>query len=269
LRHVTFFTFYTYNNAHGDTSGVGYVPTVSQDPGLDYGRTNFDVHNRFVILGNFIAPWGFSFSPFLAANSGTPFNITTGTDLTANNQFNARPTYAASCTEQGVVRTPFGCVNTNPFGTGEKIIPYNVGTGPANVSLNLRASKVIGFGPKVEGHGGGGGAGGGPRGGGGFGGRGLSGNSGGPGRLDASTSRRYNLTLGVFAQNVFNHTNLGTPNGTIGLTSANGNDCPDADQNNGQCPQNFFLKSQSLAGGFFGPSSAGNRSVYLSASFDF
>ena len=81
--------------------------------------------------------------------------------------------------------------------------------------------------------------------------------------------RRYNLTLGVFAQNVFNHTNLGTPNGTIGLTSANGDDCPDATQNNGECPQNFFLKSQSLAGGFFGPSSAGNRSVYLSASFDF
>ncbi len=272
LRRVTFFTFYTYNNAHGDTSGVGYVPTVSQYPGLDYGRTSFDVHNRFVILGNFIAPWGFSFSPFLAANSGTPFNITTGTDLTANNQFNARPTYAASCTEQGVVRTPFGCVNTNPFGTGEKIIPMNVGTGPANVSLNLRASKVIGIGPKVEGHGGGPGGpgGGGPRGGGGgFGGRGLSGNSGGPGRLDASTSRKYNLTLGVFAQNVFNHTNLGTPNGTIGLTSANGDDCPDASQNNGECPQNFFLKSQSLAGGFFGPSSAGNRSVYLSASFDF
>jgi hypothetical protein len=273
LRRVTFFTFYTYNNAHGDTSGVGYVPTVSQYPGLDYGRTSFDVHNRFVLLGNFIAPWGVSFSPFFAANSGTPFDITTGTDLTANNQFNARPTYAASCTEQGVVQTSYGCLNTNPFGTGEKIIPMNVGTGPANFSLNLRASKVIGLGPKVEGHGGGGPGGpggGGPRGGGGgFGGRGLSGNSGGPGRMDASTSRKYNLTLGVFAQNVFNHTNLGAPNGTIGLTSANGDDCPDAAQNSGECPQNFFLKSQSLAGGFFGPSSAGNRSVYLSASFDF
>ena len=268
LRKITLFTFYTYNNAHADTSGVSYVPTVSQFPGLDYGRSGFDVHNRFVILGNYIAPWGFSFSPFLAANSGTPFNITTGTDLTANNQFNARPTYAASCTQTGVVQTPFGCLNTNPFGTAEKIIPYNVGTGPANVSLNLRASKVIGFGPKVEGHGPGGG--GGPRGGGGgFGGRGLSGNSGGPGRLDASSARRYNLTLGVFATNVFNHTNLGTPNGTIGLSQANGDTCSNAAQNDGECPQNFFLKSQSLAGGFFGPSSAGNRSVYLSATFDF
>jgi hypothetical protein len=266
LRRVTMFTFYTYNNAKGDTNGVTYVPSVSQFPGLDYGRESFDVHNRFVILGNVSAPWGFSFAPFLAANSGTPFNITTGTDLTANNQFNARPTYAATCAEAGVVQTPYGCVNTNPFGTGEKIIPYNVGTGPANVSLNMRVSKVIGFGPKIEGHGPGGG-GGGNRGG--FGGRGLSGNSGGPGRLDASTPRKYNLTLVAFATNVFNHTNLGTPNGTIGLSQSNGDTCADAAQNDGECPQNFFLKSQSLAGGFFGPSSAGNRSIYLQATFDF
>jgi hypothetical protein len=266
LKRVSFFSFYQYNNAHADTSGVGYVPTVAQYPGLDYGRASFDVHNRFVILGNYIAPWGLSFAPFLAVNSGTPFNITTGTDLTSNNQFNARPTYASSCTEAGVVQTPYGCLNTNPFGTKEKIIPYNFGTGPSNVSLNMRASKVIGFGPKVERGPGGGGPGGG-RGGGGF--RGLSGNQGGPGRLDAAVPRKYNLTLGVFAQNVFNHTNLGTPNGTIGLSQANGDTCPNAAQNNGECPQNFFLKSQSLAGGFFGPSSAGNRSVYLSAEFNF
>jgi hypothetical protein len=42
---------------------------------------------------------------------------------------------------------------------------------------------------------------------------------------------------------------MGTPNGT--LTSP------------------FFGKSQSLAGGFFGPSTAGNRSIFLSTSFTF
>jgi hypothetical protein len=267
FRRFTLFSFYTYNNAHADTSGVNYVPSVSQYPGLDYGRTSFDVHNRFVILGNITAPWSLSFAPFLAANSGTPFNITTGTDLTSNNQFNARPTFAASCTEAGVVRTPFGCLNTVPYGTSEKIIPSNIGTGPSNVSLNMRVSKVIGFGPKVEGGHGPGGGGGGPRGG--FGGRGLSGNSGGPGRMDATTPRRYNLTLVAFATNVLNHENLGTPNGVIGLSQANGSDCPNAAQNGGECPQNFFLKSQSLAGGFFGPSSAGNRTIFLQANFDF
>jgi hypothetical protein len=113
---------------------------------------------------------------------------------------------------------------------------------------------VIGIGPKVEGGRAaavGGGGGGGPRGGGGgvnMG--GLSGNRGGPGRLDQNTSRRYNLNLNAYATNVFNHENLGNPNGTL-LSP-------------------FFGESQTLAGGgFFGASTAGNRSIFLTAVFNF
>jgi hypothetical protein len=245
----SFFTYYSYNNAHSDTSGVTYSPSVAQNPGLDYGRSSFDVHNRFVVLGNFSAPWGVSLNPFFSYNSGTPYNITVGSDLTRNNQFNARPTYAASCSEANVVVTKFGCLDTDPFGTDEKIIPYGLGTGPTNVSLNLRVSKVIGIGPKVEGGraahtGGGGGGRGGPPGLAG----GLSGNRG-PGRMDQSTSHRYNLTLTAFGTNVLNHENLGTPNGTLSSP--------------------FFGQSQSLAGGFFGSSTAGNRSIFLQAVFNF
>jgi hypothetical protein len=255
----SFFTFYSYTNAKADTNGVTYVPSVAQDPRLDYGRTSFDVHNRFVLLGNFSAPYAISLTPFLAYNSGTPYNVTVGSDLTRNNQLNARPTFAASCSEPDVVNTKYGCLNTNPFGTNEKIVPFGIGTGPSNVSLNMRVSKVIGIGPKVEGGraargGGGGGGGGGGRGGGGGGGLGaggLSGSRGGPGRLDQATSHRYNLNLTAYATNVFNHQNLGTPNGTLSSP--------------------FFGESQSLAaGGFFGPSVTGaNRSVFLQAVFNF
>ncbi len=251
----SFFSFYSYNAAKSDTNGVTYNPSVAQAPGLDYGRSSFDVHNRFVLLGNFTAPWGISLSPFFAANSGTPYNVTVGSDLTRNNQQNARPTFAASCSEANVMVTKFGCLDLNPFGTNEKIVPYGLGTGPSNVSLNMRVSKVIGIGPRVENSraaraGGGGGGGGGRGGGGGIGPGGLSGSRGGPGRLDQSTSRRYNLTLTAFSSNVLNHTNLGTPNGVL------------------QSP--LFGQSQSLAsGGFFGASTAGNRSVFLQAVFNF
>jgi hypothetical protein len=250
----SFFTFYTYSNAKADTSGVTYTPSVAQDPGLDYGRSSFDVHNRFVILGNFSAPYGVSLTPFFAYNAGAPYNVTTGSDLTRNNQLNARPTFAASCSEPDVVSTKFGCLNTNPFGTNEKIVPYGLGTGPSNASLNMRVSKVIGIGPKVEGgraaRGGGGGGGGGRGGGGGIGAGGLSGNRGGPGPLTQATSRRYNLTLTAYSSNVFNHQNLGIPNGTLSSP--------------------LFGESQSLAsGGFFGASTAGNRSVFLQAVFNF
>ena len=67
--------------------------------------------------------------------------------------------------------------------------------------------------------------------------------------MNAAVSRKYSLTLQVYGQNIFNHENLGAPNGT--LTSP------------------FFGKSQSLAGGFFGPATAGNRSVFLAANFSF
>jgi hypothetical protein len=260
--HFSFFTFYTYNAAKADTNGVTYTPSVAQDPGLDYGRSSFDVHNRFVILGNFSVPYGFSLTPFFAYNSGAPYNITAGSDLTRNNQFNARPTFSAPANCSGPAppgttpvyfSTQYGCLDTEPFGKNEKIIPYGIGTGPTNASLNLRVSKVIGIGPKVEtgraarsGGGGGGQRGGG----GGLGPGGLSGSRGGPGRLDQTTPRRYNLTFTAYGTNVFNRRNLGPPNGTLSSP--------------------LFGQSLSLAnGGFFGASTAGNRSVFLQAVFNF
>ena len=253
----SFFTFYTYNVAKADTNGVTYTPSVAQNPGLDYGRSSFDVHDRFVLLGNFSAPYGFSLTPFVGYNSGAPYNVTTGADLTRNNQFNARPAFADSCSDTNPARTiyqtAYGCLDATPFGTTEKIIPYGIGTGPSNVSLNMRVSKVIGIGPKVEGgraarSGGGGG---GHGGGGGLGPGGLSGSRGGPGRLDQTISRRYNLTLTAYGTNLLNHENLGPPNGVLSSTK-------------------FFGKSQSLAsGGFFGGTTAGNRSIFLQAVFNF
>ncbi len=253
MKKLTIFSYYAYTNAKGDSSGVSHFASNASDPGQDYGPTKFSVRNRFLILGNVDLPYAISFAPFFVYNSGIPYNIMIGNDLTANNQFNARPAFApASDCSSGTTparyySTPYGCLDANPVGTNEKIIPYGVGTGPSNYSLNVRLSKVIGFGPKLKTGGGGGG---GYHGHGhGLGGRGLSGNQGGPGRLDASVPRKYNLTLGLFAANIFNRENLAPPNAT--LTSP------------------FFGKSQALAGGFFGPRTSGNRSIFLTAQFNF
>jgi hypothetical protein len=261
----SFATNYTYTNAKGDTSGVGSVPSVSNYPGLDYGRTSFDIANRFMLFGNFMLPWKVSVSPMFVTYSGTPYNVIVGgsTDLTGNNQFNGRPTYAASCSENGAVTTAeFGCLDTLPYlntGKNEKIIPYGAGTGPSNVTINMRLAKVIGIGPKIKGEAFGGGGfhhgGGGLRG-------GLSGSQGGPGRLDQGVSRRYSLTLGAWVSNVFNHENLGTPNGAI-------NAQPSSTSPGGWVPNRYFGQSQTLAGGFFGHQTAGNRNIYLTAMFSF
>jgi hypothetical protein len=262
IKRLNIFGYYSYNLVKGDTNGATSTPSDPQNIGFDYGRTGYDVHHRGAILGNVSAPYGISVAPFLSFNSGTPFNIVTGEDTAGTNQFNFRPTYAplaaTDCTQtNGATLTPYGCLDLGTI-AGHKLVPFGSGTGPTTVSLNARISKVIGVGPKVEGGSmGGGGGGRGP--GGGLGGRGLSGNSGGPGRLDQSTPHKYNITLSAFTTNVLNHTNLGTPNGTLLNLQSAGTPSVNA----------LFNQSQSLAGGFFGPSSAGNRSIFLSAVFNF
>jgi hypothetical protein len=237
-------TTYTYNKADSDTQGTTYFPSVAQNPRFDYGRSTFGLTNQFQAIGTWTAPHGFVFNSSLFAQSDTPYNITLGSDLTENNQFNARPTYG-TCGAADVVSTPYGCLDTDPVGKGERIVPYGAGLGPANFVLHMRVSKVIGIGPRIEGAKGAPGMQGGN---GSVNGRGLSGGQAQP-KLDATVARRYSLTLVGGALNIFNIVNLGTPNGTLGSP--------------------LFGKTQSLATGPFGSPTPGNRSVFLQAIFTF
>ncbi len=257
---VSFFGFYSLNFANADTSGAGYFPSNPFNPSADYGRASFDVRNRFLLGGNFQAPFGVSFSPMLVSNSGQPFNITIGRDLNGDNQFNDRPAYATAASTS-VLNTSYGSFDLDPSWDQARI-PFNDGTGPSQFSMNMRVSKSFGIGPKVAsgsaafsgGMGGpGGGPGGGMRGGpgggpgGGLGPGGLNG-SGGPPRPDQNTKSRYSLNFAVMARNVLNNVNLATPVSVL------------------QSP--LFGKSNALAGGFFSSSTA-NRSVDLQVSFNF
>jgi len=259
-KRLTLFGFYMLNYANADTAGAGYFPSNQTNPGLDYGRANFDVRNRLLIGGNIRAPFGISLSPMVDASSGSPFNITIGQDLNGDNQFNDRPAYATSASTN-VLKTSYGTFDLNPAWDQARI-PYNVGTGPSQFSMNLRASKSFGIGPRVTGGTGGfsggfpggpggggpppGGPGGGP--GGGLGPGGLSGRAGGPPGMDQQAPRRYSLNFSANARNVFNNVNLASPVGV--LTSP------------------LFGKSNALAGGFFS-SAASNRSIDLQVSFSF
>lgn len=241
-------SYYSYNIARGDTNGVNYVPSNAHNPAFDYGRTSFDIRHRFLLSGNLQLPFAIAISPFIAYNSGTPYNITIGNDLTANNQFNARPTFANPPNGCVAPLVPYGklCLDPNPTGTGEQIIPFGLGTGPSNININLRLSKAFGFGPSLTdtsaipnprastadtGT------------------EAISGAVPTAGHSAASTSRRYSLTISAYAINLFNHQNLSPPNGTL-LSP-------------------FFGKSQSLAAGPFSPASAGNRSIFLQGVFSF
>lgn len=244
LKHLTVSGNYVLNEAKSDTQGVNSFPSVAQDPGFDYGRASFGVRHRLLVIDSYTAPHGIVFASLLAAQSGTPYNLTVGSDLTGNNQFNARPAYG-TCGQTDVVSTQYGCLDTDPAGKNEPIVPYGVGIGPANVVYHVRVSKVFGIGPKLKTEGEGQSF---TPGNGGVSGRGLS--SGGPSiRLDAAAPRRFNLTLVAGANNLFNIVNLGTPNGVL-LSP-------------------LFNKTQSLAGNQFGSPVSGNRSIFLQSNFSF
>ena len=251
------FGFYSFGKVLSDSGGVSSNPTNSANLKLDYGRAAFDVRNRMVLVGSYSAPWGLRFSPFILAASGTPFNITLGQDQNGDSFFNDRPSFAQPG-DTDTITTQFGTFNLAPNGSNP--IPINFGNGPVLFSANLRASKTIGFGPKVAGAGpgGGGGFGGGPGGGG----RGAPGGGLGPGGLSGGGGRgggrggrgnqpvnhRYNLTFNAQALNLFNVVNLAPPTGVLGSPE--------------------FGKSNALAGRPYTSPSA-TRQIFLQAVFTF
>jgi len=249
-RNSSLIAYYVLARANSDTDGAGTFPANSYDLSTEYGRSSLDIRNRFVMIGNFHAPWGLSLSPMIIAASGAPFNITLGRDLNGDSLFTERPGFATDLTKSGVVITRWGAFDPNPT-PAEQIIPRNFGTGPGSLTTRLGISKTFAFGKEGSASSGqgnrrggdGSGASRGPIGLGGIGGRGLRGGGGrGGGVGDGDTGNRYNLTLSINIQNPLNRANLGRPDGNLSSPS--------------------FGLSTSSAGNFGGFGSAPGSSAY-------
>jgi hypothetical protein len=255
------FGYYSLNYANSDTAGVTSFASNSYNISQDYGRASFDIRSRLFLGGSVGLPYAVRLSPFLVASTGSPFNITTFTDLNGDSQFNDRPGLVSTATCPAVAPPGLGSlVYCTPLGTfdalptaGERLAPINYGTGPAHVTLNMRLSKSFGFGPKVKS---GAGNQGGPGGGGGGGGSTRSGGGGprgplfggGPNFGGSGSDRRYNFTLSASARNIFNKVNLANPGGVLGSP--------------------FFDKYNGLQGGPFSTGVAVRR-IDLQATFSF
>jgi hypothetical protein len=239
-RRVSIFANYAFNWARSDTDGVGTFPADTFDLSDEYGRSALDVRHRFFFGGVLNTIWGVSVNPLIIMRSGAPFNITTGRDTNGDTLFTERPSFAEDSNGENVVVTRFGAFNLNP-GAGDTIIPRNFGQGPALYSINVRLNKTIAFGgraPKVTT------AGGPPK-------PSVGNNLAAQSRPAARIEEQpYRLTFGVQFQNLFNHTNPGTPIGNLGST--------------------FFGASNSTAGAELGVGSAtSNRRITFQMSFSF
>ncbi len=214
-RAISLFGYYSLNSAHGDTSGATSDISTPGNIAADYGRTTFDVRNRIFLAGSIMLPRFFQFSPFFLAQSGTPYNITTGSDNNFDTFYNDRPDLVTGVAPNGsTIKTIAGCGTFAQPGivSGAPVVPINYCTGPSLYTFNLRLTKTFGFGASTRPANAGGGPGGGP--GGGEGHHGDHGHGGGP-FGPVSTGKRYNLAFGVQVQNLFNNKDLSTPQGVL------------------------------------------------------
>jgi hypothetical protein len=205
------FGFYVLNKAMSNTDGLGTFPANPYDFAGDYGPAFNDVRHRANIGGSINTKWNVRFSPFVVMQSGPPFDITAGSDLYGTTLFNGRPGFATDPNKPGVIKTLYGLLDPNPT-PDEKLVPRNFGRGPGQITLNLRVAKLFGFGAE----------------------RGAAktaaapipaggpanpnlASGGGMGNLIRGpvTNHRYNLSIGMSARNLLNHTNPGPISGNI------------------------------------------------------
>lgn len=271
---------YSLSKSTNDTDGQGSnaFPVNSYNTSGEFGRSSFDVRHRFTIFGTINLPWyKIVMSPLIVANTGPPFNITTGQDLNLDRQVNERPSFAgpnADCSAETIRCTRFGNFNLRPL-PGETLIPRNYGDGPGSLSVNLRVSRTFQFGeihrnnaaakPQGQATSVASPAGGEKRGG--PGGPMLAGGGGGNGAQakvaaigagpqggGASSEKRYTLNVSINFQNLLNRVNLSSPVGN--LLSPN------------------FGQSLGLSGSFGGfggggSAGAGNRRIYAQVRLNF
>jgi hypothetical protein len=207
-RSITFFGNYSLGYSKNDTDGMdtSFAPNPYDLSG-EYGRGGFDLRHRFSFVGNWIAPWwGVTFSPFILATSGAPFNIITGEDTNLDGVAVERPSFApagVACSgpskPANIVCTPFGNFNVTPA-AGEALIPRNFGTSTSYFNVNLAVSKTFTFGPT------------------------NSGAAAAPGRTSAAPAaagganreaKRYTMQVSVSFNNLFNRANLRPREGNL------------------------------------------------------
>jgi hypothetical protein len=193
---INLWAFTGYRRKVGDSHGVTAFPTNQYDLSQDFGRYSSPQYRLFT-GGDFQLPLGLTADLFVAFLSHQPFNITTGTDSNGDSIYNDRPSFATAASPT-VDKTPYGNFDPTPQ-PGEKIIPFNYGNGPrfAYTQLGLHKSFQFGKPPAPP-----------PT---------PAANPGLKGKLPPPPKPQppYEISFGLEADNIFNHTNAAAPVGVL------------------------------------------------------
>ena len=241
VKKINFWGGYNLSKWRNTDNGNSGSPFDAYDFSQEFARGPWSSLNFVHWGGSYTAPGGLSLNMFLVGSTGYPFNITTGRDTNGDTFFSERPAFATDLNEPGVVITPLGAFDPTPS-PGQTIIPRNFGRGPGFLSVNLGVARTIKFGKAIE-----------PK---------TPPPAGTPRTTTAGSDQKppakppierpYAITFSMYANNLFNRTNKGTPVGN--MTSP------------------FFLQSPSGSNNFiFGPGggTGGNRIISLRVRLSF
>ncbi len=136
---------YSFNKSKSDIVSGSGSPFDPYDFTQEFAPTFFDgVHS---VGGYFFYNFNarkISVGGDFSANSGTRFNIFTGRDTNGDGFFSERPSFATDLSKPNLIQTPYGILDPNPS-PDDKLIPRNLGRGPANFNFNASISKWFGF----------------------------------------------------------------------------------------------------------------------------
>jgi Carboxypeptidase regulatory-like domain len=146
-RFAFFLGYLNFNLTTNAASNGGFAQSAYSNRG-EAALADWEARQRLFFFGNLNLPKKVELSAEMDAQSGQPYNVTTGTDNNGDGVFNDRPSYAASG-GSGVYGTRFGMLSTN---TVNGDVPRNLGTMPSLVHLDANVSRAWAVGGKKSDH---------------------------------------------------------------------------------------------------------------------
>jgi len=144
-RFAFFLGYLNFNLTTDAAANAGFAQSAYSNHG-EAGPPDWQARQRVFFFGNLNLPEKLDLSAQMDAQSGLPYNVTTGTDNNGDGTFNDRPSYA-SAGGTGVYATRFGLLSTN---TVNGDVPRDLGTMPALLHLDMNLSRAWKLGGKSD-----------------------------------------------------------------------------------------------------------------------
>lgn len=139
---------YVHVNFKSDGGTGAVTPQSTYSTRGESSRPDWQMTNRVFVVGNLNLPKKLQWAVQFDADTGQPYNLTTGTDSNGDGTFNDRPSYGFT-QGPGVYNTPFGLLTTN---TVNGNVPRNIGTMPTLVHMDMNLSRAFALNPKSKEH---------------------------------------------------------------------------------------------------------------------